>query len=213
MSIFLKGFIIGVAVSAPIGPIGVLCIRRSLTQGFLIGLATGLGAAFADTFYSLMAGLGLTVVIHFLIQHQMWLKLGGGLILIFLGLHTLLSVPLTYMYVGKHKGFIATVLETFVLTLANPLTLFSFVALFAGLGLANTIPGYYQALQISLGIFIGSASWFFVLSSILGLCRSKFTPYALNMINKISGFLLLAFGTIALLSAFNMIPLDINLID
>ena len=202
ISFFLRGLIIGFSIAAPVGPIGVLCIRRTLIVGRASGLISGLGAATADAIYGSIAGFGLTFISSILIQHQVWLRLIGGLFLCYLGLKTFLSRPSEPAGSprGKGNGLLSAYASTFFLTLTNPMTILSFAGIFAGLGLGNTSGNYSSAGVLVLGVFIGSALWWFILSSVVGLVSKKFDPHRLRWVNRISGAIITAFGLFALMS-------------
>src|SRR5437868_3361367 len=138
LGFFLKGLIIGFSIAAPVGPIGVLCIRRSLAEGTRVGLVTGLGAATADALYGCVAGFGLSAISKFLDKQQFWLGLLGGIFLCYLGVKTFLSRPASNAAEAKSGGFFMTYASTLLLTLTNPSTILSFVAVFAGFGLAES---------------------------------------------------------------------------
>src|SRR3990167_9228812 len=165
LTLFLKGLIIGFAIAAPVGHIGVLCIQRSLHDGFKIGLMTGLGAAFADGTYGLIAGFGLTALSSFLTNHQFWIRLIGGLFLLYLGIKLFLTTPREKSAGNSDRSPWHALLTTFLLTLANPGTILSFIAVFAGLGLGTTYADYIHAIVLVLGITLGSAIWWLLLSS------------------------------------------------
>jgi threonine/homoserine/homoserine lactone efflux protein len=135
LSFLVKGLAIGFAIAAPVGPIGVLCIRRSLTDGQRIGLATGLGAATADAAYGAVAAFGLTAVSTFLVKQRMALGIIGGAFLCYLGLRTWLSKPAEKPAEARGSGLASAYSSTLLLTLTNPTTILSFVAVFAGFGL------------------------------------------------------------------------------
>jgi threonine/homoserine/homoserine lactone efflux protein len=200
VSILLKGLIIGFSIAAPVGPIGVLCIRRTLAEGRFVGLLSGLGAATADAFYGCIAGFGLTVISTLLIRQQAWLSLIGGLFLCYLGYKTFVSSPAQRAAQAEGRGFIKAYASTFFLTLTNPATILSFAAIFAGLGLANSEADYLSAGFLVLGVFLGSALWWFVLSGGVSLFRAKFTADRLRWVNKISGVIIAGFGVVVLLS-------------
>ena len=203
ISLILRGLLIGFSIAAPVGPIGVLCIRRTLTDGRSAGLISGLGAATADAIYGCVAGFGLTLVSTFLVSQQTWIRLIGGAFLCYLGIKTLISKPATEPTEGKRKGLLGAYASTFFLTLTNPMTILSFAAIFAGLGLASQNPNYSTAGLLVLGVFVGSAAWWFLLSGLVGIFREKFQFTALKWINRISGLIILGFGVIALLSNLN----------
>ena len=200
-SLFLRGLIIGLSIAAPVGPIGVLCIRRTLAQGRGYGLASGLGAATADAVYGCVAGVGLTFISSFLVNQQMWLRLVGGAFLCYLGVKTLLAKPAEEAAETRGTGLLGAYGSTFFLTLTNPMTILSFAAIFAGLGVAETGGDYASAAILVLGVFAGSALWWLLLSGGVSLFRSKFTPQALVWVNLISGLVVVGFGVFALWSA------------
>ncbi|MBW4465917.1 MAG: LysE family translocator [Pegethrix bostrychoides GSE-TBD4-15B] len=194
---FLRGLILGFSIAAPVGPIGVLAIRRTLAAGWRIGLATGLGAATADGVYGCIAGFGLTLVSGFLVGQAFWLKLFGGLFLCYLGMQTFRAKPAAEAASVKSRGLLEAYGSTFLLTLTNPATILSFSALFAGLGVADG--SYFNASLLVLGVFCGSALWWLTLSSSVSLFRSRISSQ-LKWLNRISGLILLVFGIIALSS-------------
>ena len=200
VSLLLRGLIIGFSIAAPVGPIGVLCIRRTLANGRAAGLVSGLGAATADALYGCIAGFGLTFISSLLIDQQGWLKLIGGLFLCYLGIRTLLSQPSERAAVAGGRGLAGAYVSTFFLTLTNPTTILSFVAVFAGLGLASMGGDYASALVLVLGVFCGSALWWLLLSGGVATFRSRFDTRALRWVNRLSGVVIGAFGLVALLS-------------
>lgn len=197
----LRGLVIGFSIAAPVGPIGVLCIRRTLVEGRVSGLVSGLGAATADAIYGCVAGFGLTFISNFLVGQQIKLRLIGGVFLCYLGLKTLLAKPAEQAALAKEKSLVSACASTFFLTLTNPLTIISFAAIFAGLGLASTSGDYKLAGVLVLGVFIGSALWWFILSYGVGLFREKINNHGFQWVNKISGAIIIGFGLFALLSA------------
>ncbi len=197
----LIGVIIGFSIAAPVGPIGVLCIRRTLTDGRAAGFVSGLGAATADAIYGSIAGFGLTFISTFLISQQTWLRLIGGAFLCYLGLKTWLAKPSKQAATTKGTGLIGAYSSTFFLTFTNPMTIISFAAIFAGLGLANASGSYASAGILVLGVFSGSAIWWSILCSGVGLFQEKFSVHGLQWVNRISGTIIIGFGLWALLSA------------
>jgi threonine/homoserine/homoserine lactone efflux protein len=199
-SFLVKGLLIGFSIAAPVGPIGVLCIRRTLTQGRWAGLLSGLGAATADAFYGSVAGFGLTVISALLIRQQFWFSLIGGVFLCYLGGKTFVARSAETAAQSKGSGVIGAYASTFFLTLTNPATILSFAAIFAGLGLANASGDYGSASIMVLGVFLGSALWWLILSGGISLLRGKFTPDMLGWVNKISGVIIAGFGLAVLLN-------------
>lgn len=196
----LRGLIIGFSIAAPVGPIGVLCIRRTLADGWAHGLVSGLGAASADAIYGSIAGFGLAFISSFLVSQQLWLRLVGGFFLCYLGVRTLLAKPAEKVSARKEGGLLTAYASTFILTLTNPMTIISFAAIFAGLGLAATRGNYGSAGILVLGVFTGSASWWFLLSGTVGIFRASFKPGLLQWVNRISGAIIIGFGIFALVS-------------
>jgi len=199
-SFLLRGLAIGFSIAAPVGPIGVLCIRRTLAEGRLAGLLSGLGAASADAVYGFIAGFGLTYVSNMLVGYQSWIRLVGGLFLCYLGVRTFLSRPAESPTRGKGEGLLWDYASTFVLTLTNPMTIISFAAVFAGLGIGSATDDYRSATLLVLGVFGGSAAWWLILSGGVSLWRSRFNRQALVWVNKAAGLVILGFGVLALLS-------------
>ncbi len=198
---WLRGLIIGFSIAAPVGPIGVLCIRRTLAEGRASGIASGLGAATADALYGCIAGFGLTFIANVLVSQQIWLRLIGGAFLCYLGIRTLLAKPAEQAAPDKGAGLAGAYASTFLLTLTNPMTIISFAAIFAGLGLGNASGDYTSAGILVLGVFVGSALWWLILSGGVGMFREKFNLRGLQWINRISGAIVTGFGLFALLSA------------
>jgi threonine/homoserine/homoserine lactone efflux protein len=194
---FFKGLLIGFSIAAPVGPIGILCIKRTLTSGRLAGLVSGLGAATADAVYGFIAAFGLTFISGFLIDQQSWLRLLGGAFLCYLGVKTFITKPAESSSQSNEISLLNAYGSTFFLTLTNPLTILSFAAIFAGLGLLDVHGNYLSAAIIVLGVFIGSACWWFLLSSGVSIFRTRFTSTGLLWVNRISGLIILGFGIAA----------------
>jgi threonine/homoserine/homoserine lactone efflux protein len=199
VGLFLEGIIIGFAIAAPVGPIGVLCIRRTLAEGRISGLVSGLGAATADAVYGAVAALGLTFVAEFLMGGETWLRLVGGTFLVFLGVRTFLARPAERAApAARRSGLPGAYASTFFLTLTNPTTILSFAAIFAGLGVAGDASGdALSAMLLVLGVFLGSAAWWVVLSGATSLFRTRLSVRGLRWVNRISGTVIAAFGVLA----------------
>lgn len=196
----LRGLLIGLSIAAPVGPIGVLCIRRTLAEGRVSGLVSGLGAATADALYGSIAGFGLTFISGFLIGQRLWFGLIGGLFLCYLGVRTFLTIPAERAAAAPNNGLLNAYASTFFLTLTNPLTILAFAAIFAGLGIASASGSYLTAGLLVLGVFLGSALWWTVLSTGVGLFRTRFDQRGLRWVNRISGAVIAGFGLTAILS-------------
>ena len=193
----MKGFAIGFAIAAPVGPIGVLCIRRSLAEGKWIGLVTGLGAATADAAYGAIAAFGLTAISGFLVAQRAWLGLLGGVFLCYLGIRTFMSKPADEAARAQSGGMSTAYFSTLFLTLTNPMTILSFAAVFASLGLAAS-PDCASAGLMVAGVFAGSALWWLLLSNGVALFRSRMTPRWMQAVNRISGCIILGFALFSL---------------
>ena len=198
----LRGLVIGFSIAAPVGPIGVLCIRRTLAEGRASGLVSGLGAATADAVYGCIAGFGLTFVLSFLVSQQAWFRLAGGVFLCYLGLKTFLGRPAEDTASTKTSGLLGAYASTLFLTLTNPMTILSFVAVFAGLGVGSEARDYLSAGALVLGVFVGSALWWLSLSSGVGLFRSRLDLQKLAWVSRVSGVVIIGFGLLALLSLY-----------
>jgi threonine/homoserine/homoserine lactone efflux protein len=200
---FARGLLLGFSIAAPVGPIGVLCIRRTLTQGWRIGFLTGMGAATADATYGAIAAFGLTALSNLLIAEQFWLRLIGGIYLLFLGARTFFAKPATVASNATANSLAGAYTSTFLLTLTNPTTILSFAAIFAGFGVASSNSTLAAAVLV-LGVFVGSALWWLLLSGGVTLLSSRFRPAALVWVNRISGAVIFLFG---LLSLASIVPL------
>lgn len=200
VSFLLQGIIIGFSIAAPVGPIGVLCIRRTLAQGLVAGLVSGLGAASADAAYGCIAGFGLTLISSILVSQKLWLHWIGGLFLCYLGCKTFIAKPTLTAATAKGSSRIDTYASTFFLTLTNPMTILSFTTVFAGLGVGSVHGSYAAAGVLVLGVFIGSAFWWLLLSSGVSLFRTQFNLNGLRWVNRIAGTVIVVFGLAAFFS-------------
>jgi len=201
-SLFLKGIVIGFSIAAPVGPIGVLCIQRTLSGGMFRGLLSGLGAATADSIYGLIGVLGVTWVAKLLVAQQFWFRLLGGGFLCYLGVRTFRSAPAAQAAEGMRFAAFGAYGTTLLLTLTNPLTILAFAAIFAGLGSVTATANYFPASLFVLGVFVGSSLWWCVLSSFTTLLRGRFTQRRLAWVNRISGSIIVIFGLLALISLY-----------
>lgn len=192
MTLFLKGLLFGFLLAATVGPMWVLCFRRTLEQGALAGLAAGMGIAVADGLYGAVAAFGLTAISGFLLQHSFWIGLAGGAFLVYFGVKILISNPTVNgkkeQITSHPKAFLATL----GLTLANPPTILAFAAIFAGLGLVAS--DYSGAALVVLGVFLGSASWWVLLAAGAGWLRHRVGPKLFRAINIVSGLCILGFA-------------------
>lgn len=227
VALVVRGVVIGFSIAAPVGPIGVLCIRRTLAEGRASGLLTGLGAATADAVYGAIAALGLTALTDALVGGQSWIRLIGGVFLLYLGVRTFVAkqakrpAEVSAPGVGAREGgtsamvrgvsgsdrdahgpsgagLLGAFASTFLLTLTNPVTILSFVAVFAALGLGTAYPEPVSAAGLVLGVFVGSALWWLTLSGAVSLLRGRFDARGLRWVNRVSGATIAAFGLAAI---------------
>jgi threonine/homoserine/homoserine lactone efflux protein len=199
LSFYIKGLIFGFSIAAPVGPIGILCIRRSLTSGWTAGLLTGMGAATADAIYGGVAGFGLAGITGFLVGQRAWIQLFGGLFLSWLGIRTFLSGTDERRSVGAPGSASMGYLSALFLTLTNPMTILSFAAVFAGMGLGSIGAGHTAAGWLVIGVFTGSMAWWILLSSASSLFNTRVNAKAMRWINRFSGAVLTGFGLAAVI--------------
>ncbi|HLX79182.1 MAG TPA: LysE family transporter [Burkholderiales bacterium] len=193
MILFLKSLLFGFLLAATVGPMWVLCLRRTLAQGALAGLASGMGIALADGFYGAVAAFGLTAVSGVLLKYSFWIGLVGGIFLLYLGIKCLTAKPAPIQENSQEKTNLPQAfLSTLGLTLANPPTILAFVAIFAGLGLVAS--DYGVAALMVLGVFLGSASWWAILAAGAGWLRGRIGPRLIRAINVFSGLTILGFA-------------------
>jgi threonine/homoserine/homoserine lactone efflux protein len=198
--LFLKGVVAGLSMAVPVGPIGILCIRRTLLEGRLSGFVSALGLATADVVFGCIAGFGLTFISDFLISQQVWLRLIGGLFLCVIGLKVLLTKFVEREAPSLGKGLLGAYTSMFFLTLTYPMTVLIFLGIFAGLGIGSTKGNYLAIATLVLGVFTGSILWWAILSSFIGSLRDRFRTENWRWVNKISGILITGFGLAVLLS-------------
>lgn len=208
----VRGFVLGLAIAAPVGPIGVLCIRRTFADGRLIGFVSGLGAAVADAFYGAIAAFGVSAIPLLLSGARLWIHLIGAVFIALLGIQIMFAKPAAAAPVGSGGAamsaprgrlsarLVSAWITTLGLTLTNPTTILSFAALFAGIGLASAHAPVAVAGVTVAGVFTGSACWWLILSWAVSLARTRVTPGAMRWVNRVSGLSLLGFAVYALLS-------------
>jgi threonine/homoserine/homoserine lactone efflux protein len=200
--ILLQGLLLGFSIAAPVGPVALLCIRRTLERGFKAGLVSGLGAAMADVIYGSIAAAGLTLVADFLVGQQFWLRLLGGGFLICLGISTMRSEPAQAAEVRENSSLIGDFFSTLALTLSNPLTIFAFIAIFSGFGVQAASAYRFSAFMLVLGVFLGSALWWLGLSMLVNLSRRRLNQSIIQTINKIAALAIIGFGLYFILQAY-----------
>jgi threonine/homoserine/homoserine lactone efflux protein len=193
MTLFLKGLAFGFLLAATVGPMWVLCLRRTLAFGPLAGIASGMGIALADGLYGAVAAFGLTAISGFLLGHSFWIGLAGAAFLIYLGIRTLTAPAVQAKGATEQKSLTASFFSTLGLTLTNPPTILAFAAIFAGLGLASSAD-YAAAGLIVAGVFLGSAAWWLILAGTAARLRGRMGPRLMRGINRVSGVSILGFA-------------------
>ena len=193
MTFFLKGLAFGFLLAATVGPMWVLCFRRTVAQGALAGLVSGMGIAVADGIYGAVAAFGLTAVSGVLLRYSFWIGLAGAVFLIYLGVKALLAKPDLSENTSDKADHVNAFLSTLGLTLANPPTILAFAAIFAGLGLVSDAD-YGVAALIVAGVFLGSALWWVILAAGAGWLRGRIGSGFVRAINVVSGLSILGFA-------------------
>ena len=199
-SYLLKGLVIGFSLALPVGPIALLCIRRTLARGPASGVASGMGAATADGVYGLIAGFGITFISNFLFSHHIILRLIGGCVLCYLGVKIFLTLPGENPNSGVENGLVHDYVSALILTLTNPMTVVAFAAIFAAAGVGDPEGNYLGTAILVGGVVLGSALWWLILCGVIGGLHRKVNDRVLRFVNRISGTLIAGFGLIVLLS-------------
>ena len=192
----LKGLGIGLALAAPVGPMSILCIRRTLRDGPLVGVVSGLGIATADAVYGAIAAFGISAIAAVLLDLETALRLIGGAFLLALGIRILFKDPAPSVdSAGKTRSYFAgAFISCFFLTMTNPTTILTFIAIFAGLGLVGSAGDYTAATSLVVGVFAGSTLWWLVLCGSVSLLRRRMGPTTMTWINRASGLVIGTFG-------------------
>ena len=206
LQFLIKGFIVGLVVSIPLGPMGVLCVQRTLNKGKSSGFSSGMGIATADAIFALIAGLGISFIIHFLSEQQLIIKMIGGLVIALIGLKIFIANPVKQL--KKHRKEGKTLFEDFFsilfMALSNPFTIFLYIAIFAGLNLHDVSSGYSSALLVVAGVFVGASISWLAISTVVNHFRAKIRLRRLMWINRIAGITIILFGVFAICSLFIM---------
>ena len=198
IELLIRGLIAGFVIAAPVGPVNVLCISRTLTKGRISGLVSGVGAATADAFYGSIAGFGISLVIQFLIREQFWIRLVGGILLVMIGISYFFKPPRTLSGGKQEKTGQSDFVSTFLLTLTNPTTILSFLAVLAGLGMSEARASWLTLVLVG-GIFCGSMVWWIILTTAVNHLRDRFNDRAMLWMNRIAGIAIGGFGIVSFL--------------
>lgn len=208
-----RGVLIGLMVSIPLGPMGVLIIQKTLQKGALAGFVSGMGAACADLFYATVAAFGIGMVVSIIQTHELVLQITGGIFLSAVGLKIYFDNPLKQIRMKKtvsKKGLLGDFLTLFFLTVSNPVAIVVFMAVFAGTSVFGEEPTFRIELFVLMGVLLGAGVWWYTLSALVNLFRKKFRLRVLVRINRISGFVIVLLGLLVILVAFepfkSMVP-------
>lgn len=206
--VFLNGIIFGLVLAAPVGPVGVLCVQRTLTEGRMHGLLSGLGAAVGDALYGAVAAFGVGAVAGWITGHQSLVRTAGGLLLLALAANSAFAKPKKPKQKVIEKvhteSLVRDFLSTFFLAITNPITLIVFAGLLAALGDADLVASRGAAVWLVLGVFVGSAAWWLALSAAAGFFRDYIERGFQRGVNRVSAVVLCVFGIYALWSAFTI---------
>ena len=212
----IKGLLIGISVSAPLGPIGVLCIQRTLNKGFKSGFVSGTGAASADILYAIIAGFSITYISDFLIEYQTYIRVIGGTFLILVGIRISISNPAKQVRKLRVKGnnYYKDYITSFLITVSNPITILAFGAFFAAFNMIDNTIGNLQIVLMIIAVFSGSLIWWLSLIGVVTIFKKRLRLRNLLWINRITGVLIILFALFVILSAFlpqdSVIQKDIN---
>ena len=203
ITLIIKGILIGMLVSIPLGPIGVLVIQRTVNKSRKAGFLSGLGAALSDTLYAIIAGFSLTFIIDFIRKYEVTFQAFGALVVLVLGIHIFLKNPVTDLRKNKLKGntHFQDIVSSFLVTVSNPLTVFVFLAVFTSSGVAVNLEKPYHALVVIPAIFLGASIWWFSLSGLVSLFKHKINLRVLWWINKTAGALIILFVIVTVIIA------------
>ena len=194
LSFFIQGIIIGLTLAVPIGPISLLCIQRTISDGRLHGIISGLGVSTADSFYAAITVLGLTAISGLIIDQQVLFRSIAGIILILIGIRVFISVPAGVSGKSEHETYLKDYLSMVAIAIANPMTLIFFLVILPGFGVIIQGSAFLPAAEFVAGVFFGSAVWWIILCGSVGSVRSRISVKHLGLINRISGVLISCFG-------------------
>ena len=199
--LLLKGLMAGLAIAAPVGPVNVLCVSRTLTKGWRAAIASGLGAAAADAFYGSIAGFSITFVIQLLIREEFWIRLIGGIFLIGVGVLYYFKKPVSLQDTENDGTKRSDFASAFLLTLTNPTTVLSFLAVLAALHVGHE--SWWLTCLLVSGIFAGSLLWWAILITVVNKFRSRFNDHAFSWMNRVAGLAIGSFGAFTFILSFS----------
>jgi threonine/homoserine/homoserine lactone efflux protein len=201
-AIFIKGIIIGLLVSVPLGPIGIMCIQRTLNKGYMSGFISGLGAAAADILFAVIAGFGLSIIINFIEERHIYFQILGGLFVLYIGYRIFSTNPVKQLRLQRlnRTRLSQDFVSVFLLTLSNPMAILLFIAIMAAIKVANDLLSIFELSIMVAGIAGGAILWWFVLASIANRFRKKIRLKSIWWLNKITGSVVFLFGLAVIIS-------------
>ena len=197
---FYKGIFVGFVIAAPVGPVGIMCIHRTICQGKLAGYVSGLGAALADTFFGAIAAFGFGFIAAPLIDHNNWLRFVGGVVLCLIGLRSLVTRKLPAPATRDRTNLVGDFVSSFLVTLTNPITVISFAAIYAAMNIPHLGGELRWGMALTVGVFIGAAVWWLLLTVVAGAFHGRVAERGVLWVNRISGAVILGFGVLLLVS-------------
>ena len=201
---FIKGIIVGLLVSAPLGPIGIMCIQRTLNKGYMSGFVSGLGAAAADMIFAVIAGFGLTIIINFIEEKHIWFQIIGGIFVLYIGYRIFNTNPVRQLRLQRlnRTRLSQDFASVFLLTISNPMAIFLFIAIMAALKVANELLSFFELSILIAGVAGGAILWWFVLASIANRFRKRIRLKSIWWLNKITGSVVFLFGLAVIISVW-----------
>lgn len=209
-TLFWKGLFVGVIIAAPVGPVAVMCIHRAIAQGKLAGYVSGFGAALADAIYGAIAAFGIGFVMAPLINHNDWVRGGGGVMLCLIGLRAMLARRTPAPATRDREKLLSDFISAFFVTLTNPTTVISFAAIFAAINIPHISDHPRLGVVLTAGVLAGATAWWFALTTVASLFHGRVADRGMLWIGRISGVVIFAFGALLLLSLFGVVYLGLD---
>lgn len=210
LTLFLKGLVVGVVISAPVGPVAVMCIHRAIAQGKLAGYVSGLGAALADAIYGAIAAFSVGFLMAPLLDHSNWVRLGGGSLLCLIGLRAMLTRRTPAPATRDREKLLSDFVSAFLVTLTNPTTVISFAAVFATINIPHVADHPEFGVMVTLGVFAGAAAWWCALTTVASMFHGRVAERGMLWVARVSGLIIFAFGALLLLSLVGVIDLGLD---
>lgn len=203
-AIFIKGALIGFLVSAPLGPIGIMCIQRTLNRGYMSGFISGLGAAAADIIFAIVAGFGLSIIINFIEEKHVYFQILGGLFVLYIGYRIFVTNPVKQLRLQRLQKtrLSQDFASVFLLTISNPMAIFLFLAIMAAIKVAQDLLSIFELFTMIAGVAGGAILWWFILASIANRFRKRIRLKSIWWLNKITGSVVFLFGLVVIFSVW-----------